>query len=1009
MDTSIIDAIKSRLNLLDFVQQKTELKRKGSYWQGRSPFYEDQNPSFTVWESTQRWKDFGEDTGGDLFDFVMRAENLDFRQALEQLAQVAGIPLEQDPAALQSYQNQRADDELRALAADHYRTHLQQTPGAQQYLSDRGFNETTLNSGLVGFASGKLHQLVGSPENQRRAVELGLLGERRGRYYDAIPAGYIVYIHVSGRRIGYVSGRNIRQKEHRNQRGPKAPFWAVTNEREKLVIVEGQADALSYYQWGISAVARCGLDVPFEKQQLKPFKEVYFDIDGDGADSNGLRRLGELAPLGGVVSQLYEGVRRWRADEPGHDQRPKDANALLQTGLTADTVREGLEVSQPYLERLIEEAQTARNSRQAQQIQTIIRLYTKLDQYNKVKYGSYIIGALNMTRRDFSTLVKQAIQGEQEAMFEQGEQYKVINGWMVCETHQEGLQSHIGLLNGQLMIDELISRDNGTDEPEHQYALSGSLHNGQPLKTLYLPTEEFYGMRWLGKYPSLIPGAKRGTLDHLRAAIQYLSGDIPGRTIYEHLGWRKFGNHWAYLSGQGAIGLPDETTTVDISAGRLQTNMKRYQLPLTVDTPAELHPAIYASLRFWQLHSGGLAVSVPIWASVYLAVLSPFIKPDFGLWVYGETGSFKSVMAALVLSHLGQWQGLEGAKHLPSNFETTTNSIMLDAFMAKDSLLVVDDFAPGLTQKENNQRDEIASRIMRSFGNRAARGRLKRAGKFDKVFPPRCLALVTAEDLPDGRSIRARAVTVAVPALPPQGSAELAQIKAHFTTAQNEDSYLYPVAMAGFIRWISQNWAEVERLAPQLFEANRPQFDQHGDHARIAPNYAKLMTAIDLALLYFEQCGAISPERKEQLRGDALGGLLLCLQGHAKEVNQVDPCQIFIEVLLDKLDARQWYLAPKEEPNYTDLHHPQAKLCGYQDEMYIYLLTGFTDEIRVEYRRQTGKTLISRNQIYKQLASKGWLELNNNKSTRTVFVKNGHSPRVLYLLKHKIRPEEKTV
>src|ERR1700759_4692540 len=90
-----VEDIKSRLSIEDVVSQYIELKRAGRNFKGLSPFSSERTASFMVSPEKQIWHDFSSGKGGSMFTFVMEMEGLDFREALELLAQKAGVDLSQ--------------------------------------------------------------------------------------------------------------------------------------------------------------------------------------------------------------------------------------------------------------------------------------------------------------------------------------------------------------------------------------------------------------------------------------------------------------------------------------------------------------------------------------------------------------------------------------------------------------------------------------------------------------------------------------------------------------------------------------------------------------------------------------------------------------------------------------------------------------------------------------------------------------------------------------------------
>lgn len=303
----------------------------------------------------------------------------------------------------------------------------------------------------------------------------------------------------------------------------------------------------------------------------------------------------------------------------------------------------------------------------------------------------------------------------------------------------------------------------------------------------------FTAMNWptenLGASAILYPG--QGIKDRARCAVQMLSGEVPRRTVYTHLGWRNIADQWVYLHGVGAIASKAPVfASVDLP-GPLQ----HYALPQP-PTGDELRKAVHASMAILDLAPD--VVTVPVWLAAWCATL---ITADFSILLCGPTGGGKTELAALAQQHFGA--GLD-ARHLPANWSSTSNSLEALAFAAKDALLVVDDFAPGGTAADIARFHRDADRLLRAQGNQAGRGRLTSDARLRPGRPPRGLILSTGEDVPRGHSVRARALIVE---LPPGG---MNWTRLGDCQRAGADG-VYATAMAGFIRWIATDREKIVR------------------------------------------------------------------------------------------------------------------------------------------------------------------------------------------------------
>ncbi|HZA24736.1 MAG TPA: hypothetical protein VFA32_19420, partial [Dehalococcoidia bacterium] len=170
----------------------------------------------------------------------------------------------------------------------------------------------------------------------------------------------------------------------------------------------------------------------------------------------------------------------------------------------------------------------------------------------------------------------------------------------------------------------------------------------------------------------------------------------------------------------------------------------------------------------------------------------------------GHTGAGKTELAALALQHFGA--GLD-ARHLPGSWLSTDNALETLAFVAKDALLVVDDFCPTGSQYDLQTMHRKADRLFRGQGNTARRGRLQADGTLRPTRPPRGMLLSTGEDVPRGQSLQARLMVVEVPQ---NGIGAVGWQK--LTDCQGKAAAgCYAQAMAGFIRWMAPQYREVRQ------------------------------------------------------------------------------------------------------------------------------------------------------------------------------------------------------
>ncbi len=148
-----LEEIKSRLNIVDVLGEYLRLTKAGTNYRALCPFHNEKSPSFMVSEEKQIWHCFGCQKGGDIFSFVMEIEGLEFRDALKQLAEKAGVELKKTAPGTVEKKNRTL--EILELATKFYEVQLWKGAGKERivnYLKERGLTEETIKLFRLGYA-----------------------------------------------------------------------------------------------------------------------------------------------------------------------------------------------------------------------------------------------------------------------------------------------------------------------------------------------------------------------------------------------------------------------------------------------------------------------------------------------------------------------------------------------------------------------------------------------------------------------------------------------------------------------------------------------------------------------------------------------------------------------------------------------------------------------------------------------------------------------------------------
>ena len=433
-------------------------------------------------------------------------------------------------------------------------------------------------------------------------------------------------------------------------------------------------------------------------------------------------------------------------------------------------------------------------------------------------------------------------------------------------------------------ITEELVYDDGAEQTRY-FIVCGVLATGESMPQIRISAAEYEAMEWvLPNWGSTaIVAANRGARDHVRAAIQHFSGDVPTRTVYSHLGWRRVGDSDVYLHAAGAIGAGGHVTGIETD---LPISLRRFSLPIPECT--EIVAAIQASLDF--LLIGLDLITVPLLGAVYRSVLGP---ADFSVHLTGPTGVFKSELAALVQQHFGAEMN---SRNLPANWSATSNALIEMAFHAKDCVLVIDEFHPTGSSAQVSAAHEKADSVLRAQGNRAGRERMRSDCSLRPARPPRGLILSTGEEDQRGESLTARTLVDNVAA----GDIDVARL----TVAQQRAADgLYAQSMAGYIQWIAQTESDLPHMVRDSSSVIREEILSAGIHARTPWIIANLLLGIRCFLEFAVARGAIS--REESLRiGEHCKQVLIQLIATQQETQSTsDPVRRFLDLVRSMLST----------------------------------------------------------------------------------------------------------
>lgn len=322
-----IEEVRSRSDIVDVIGSYVRLKRSGSGYIGLCPFHNEKSPSFSVSPGRQMYKCFGCGVGGSVFTFIMEYENYTFPEAVEYLAERAGIDLPKQEMT----QEQKRQESVRLTlldinrkAASYYYAKLKSPQGklGYEYLTSRGLtDETILHFGLgyAGQGGGELYNYLRHEGYDDRILgESGLFKmDERGVYDKFWNRVIFPIMDVNNRVIGF-GGRVMGDAKPKYLNSPETKLfdksrnlfglnYAKLGRVKNMILCEGYMDVISLHQAGFTnAVASLG--TAFTQQQAGIIKrytdEVLLTYDSDGAGVKAALRAIPILRNAGITGKI---------------------------------------------------------------------------------------------------------------------------------------------------------------------------------------------------------------------------------------------------------------------------------------------------------------------------------------------------------------------------------------------------------------------------------------------------------------------------------------------------------------------------------------------------------------------------------------------------------------------------------------------------------------------------------------------------------------------------------
>lgn len=344
MNSDSVSRIKELLSIEEFVGDYVKLERAGSHMKGCCPFHNEKSPSFFVSDERRSYYCFGCGAKGDIFSFVQEFEGIDFKAALQFLADRAGVQLE-------TYKKDPKRDEYRRVmegAARFYEACLQKDSSAKTYLQSRGLSEKTIQEWRIGCVPDEWRSVSDFLKTKKVSESLmdkvGLIKKgEKGSVYDRFRNRIMFPLFDQNGSVVAFSGRT-RSDDPNEAKYLNSPETPLFNKSEILygfnfakksirkfdfsIIVEGQVDVIMAHQAGYTntvATSGTALTEHHVEQLRRLSKRLVIALDGDGAGLRASKRAWTIALQKGMdvkvvllpegndpASLIKENVAQWK-------------------------------------------------------------------------------------------------------------------------------------------------------------------------------------------------------------------------------------------------------------------------------------------------------------------------------------------------------------------------------------------------------------------------------------------------------------------------------------------------------------------------------------------------------------------------------------------------------------------------------------------------------------------------------------------------------------------------
>ena len=443
---ALVDQVKSRSDIVQVISDYVDLDTSSRQPKALCPFHSERSPSFVIYPETGSWRCFGSCAeGGDVISFMMKRENLSFPEALENLANRAGIKIEErknEPRKKPVTGLIEAND----IAAEYFFSRLKAPVGEStvEYLDDRGIDIETAKRRGLGLAPDGMETLSGHLRTRnvqaRTARDAGLITRKDdGSWRDMFTGRLTIEIRDARDRIIGFGARTLDGSEPKYLNTPQTDAfekssilyglnWAGDSIRSlnEAIVVEGYMDVIAAHEHGFTnVVASMGTAVTGE--QLDALAR-YSTAGGTGTvvlclDSDAAGEAATMRALESVTEELSSGRRRGLVVKVARPDGGKDPDEAIRSD--PDSWRMSLNEAKPLLDYLIVAKSKLHNLESGQGIADFANsvaplIYNVSNDYDRDRYWSTTATLVGVTDQRLKSIVDRPRTSQHRASVRRG-------------------------------------------------------------------------------------------------------------------------------------------------------------------------------------------------------------------------------------------------------------------------------------------------------------------------------------------------------------------------------------------------------------------------------------------------------------------------------------------------------------------------------------------------------------------------------------------------------------